>query len=75
MATTTIAELSIADFKNLIRETVNETIVDFFSDPDEGLVLKEEVAEYIHASIKKLNTENLETTSAEDVAKNLGLEW
>ncbi len=75
MATTTIAELSIADFKNLIRETVNETIIEFFSDPDEGLMLREEVAEYIHTSIKKLNTGNLETTSAEDVAKNLGLEW
>ena len=50
MAYTTVSELSIADFKNLIRETVNETITEFFSDPDEGLVLREEVAEYIHAS-------------------------
>jgi len=75
MAYTTVADLSIIDFKNLIRETVNETITEFFSDPDESLILREEVAEYIHASIKKLNDGNLETTSAEDVAKNLGLEW
>ena len=75
MAYTRVAELSITDFKNLIRETVNETIIEFFSDPDEGLMLREEVAEYLHTSIEKLNTGNLETTSAEEVAKNLGLEW
>ncbi len=75
MAYTTVAELSIADFKNLIRETVNETILEFFSDPDEGLMLKEDIAEYLTTSIKTLKAEKLETTSAEDVAKNLGLKW
>ena len=75
MAHTTVAELSITDFKNLIRETVNETIIEFFPDPDEGLILKEEIAEYLTSSIKTLKTGKLETTSAEEVAKNLGLEW
>ena len=75
MAYTTVAELSIADFKNLIRETVNETILEFFSDPDEGLMLKEDIAEYLTTSIKTLKAGKLETTSAEDVAKNLGLKW
>ena len=75
MAPTTIAELSITEFKKLIRETVNETIIEFFSDPDEGLMLKEEIAEYLTSSIKALKAGKLETTSAEEVAKNLGLEW
>ena len=75
MATTTIAELSITEFKNLIRETINETIIEFFSDPDEGLILKEDIAEYLISSIKALKAGKLETTSAREVAKNLGLEW
>ena len=75
MTYTMVAELSIIEFKNLIRETVNEAIVDIFSDPDEGLMLKEEVAEYVHASIKSIKIGELETSPVEEVAKNLGLEW
>ncbi len=44
MAYATIEELSITNFKNLIRETINETIAEFFSNLDDGLILKEKAA-------------------------------
>lgn len=43
MTHTMISELSIVEFKELIRETVNEAIQDALFDPDEGLILREEV--------------------------------
>lgn len=75
MTHTMISELSIVEFKELIRETVNEAIQDALFDPDEGLILREEVAQYIIKTRKAFKAGELETTPMEEVAKELGLEW
>ncbi len=51
MSKTKIAELSIPEFKNLLQETINETFIDFFSDPDDGLELREDIAQYKGCSV------------------------
>lgn len=66
-----ISDLTVDEFRNLIREVVTETLLDLFDDPDEGLELQEEVADRLRQSI----TATLETHPAQDVAEKLGLEW
>lgn len=38
-----ISDMTLDEFKALIRETVQETLEEFFVDPDEGLEVREEV--------------------------------
>lgn len=40
-----IAELTVVEFKNLVREAVTESFADLLGDPDEGLVLRDGFAE------------------------------
>ena len=40
MPPTRVADLTVDEFKDLIRETVKQTIVEMVSDPDEGLQLR-----------------------------------
>lgn len=39
------AELTVVEFKNLVREAVTESFADLLGDPDEGLVLRDGFAE------------------------------
>lgn len=75
MTVTTIAELTIPEFKNLMRETFNELLLELYQDPDEGLELREEFAKRLSESARKLNAGELKTSSGEEVAQRLGLEW
>lgn len=75
MSYTTVSELSVDEFKNLIREVVEQTIADMITDPDEGLDLRDNVKDILRASINSFQFEELETLPAEQVAANLGLEW
>ncbi|MHB8628304.1 MAG: hypothetical protein ACYDBJ_16810 [Aggregatilineales bacterium] len=73
MDTQRIADLTISDFKTLIRETLyevlNEINWDNF-DPDEGLEFKPEVAEYLREGLRT----NRRGTPSADVIRELGLE-
>ena len=51
MSNTRIADLSVDEFKNLIREVVAETILDLLNDPDNGLELQESVVAQMQQSI------------------------
>lgn len=75
MSYTTISELSVDEFKSLIREGVEQTITDMIADPDEGLDLRDDVKDRLQASFNSYQSGELETFSAEQVAENLGLEW
>ena len=75
MTVSTIADLTIPEFKNLMRETFNEILIELYQDPDEGLELREEFAERLSETIRKLNAGELKTFSGEEVAQELGLEW
>ena len=67
---TKIKELSLQDLKSYIDETVDKRLEERFGDPDVGLDVKPEI-------IVKIRKSRLckETTSAQDVAKRLGLNW
>ena len=75
MPPTTISELSVDELKSLIREVVEQTIMDLFTDPDEGLNLREDVKDFLQASVKSVRSAEMTTISAQQVAEDLGLEW
>jgi hypothetical protein len=70
----TVADLTIDEFKSLVREVVAETMVELLHDPDEGLELREEIRVRLHQSLAAVQS-NGETRSAQEVAAKLGLEW
>ena len=74
MAYSNVADLTIDEFRNLIKEVVTQTILEIFGDPDEGLELREEIKERLHRSLTATQMRK-ETQPAQDVAAKLGLDW
>jgi hypothetical protein len=72
MAYSTVADLTMDEFKGLVKEVVSQTIFELLGDPDDGLELREEIQERLHRS---LAASSLKTKSAQEVAEKLGLEW
>ena len=64
-----VSDLSVEELKDLIKQTVQETIDDMLSDPDEGLELREEFV----AQLKKSLESDEKMIPLEEVAKKLGL--
>jgi hypothetical protein len=73
MAHATISDLSVDEFKKLIREVVIQTFTEMFGDPDEGLELTDEFKVELQRDLA--TDETGKTTPAHDVAKRLGLTW
>ncbi|MCB0191494.1 MAG: hypothetical protein KDJ65_06075 [Anaerolineae bacterium] len=71
MSYSNVADLTVDEFKNLIKEVVTQTLLELLGDPDEGLDLREEIKERLHRSLAT----NGETRSAQEVAAKLGLDW
>ncbi len=74
MAHLTVAELTVDELKALIRETVPQTLLEIFGDPDEGLELREEFKAQLQRSLEAVQAGG-ETIPAPDVAAKLGLNW
>ncbi len=72
MAYSSVADLTIDEFRGLVKEIVSQTILELLGDRDEGLALQDEIEERLRRS---LATPPTKTTSAQDVAAKLGLEW
>ncbi|MBA7696825.1 hypothetical protein ES703_105477 [subsurface metagenome] len=70
----TISELSRDELKRLIGEAVEEKLIEVLGDPDEGMILREEVQARLR---RTLAAECAEAGGVliEDVAARLGLEW
>lgn len=66
----TVADLTVAELKELIRETVVEVVFDLFIDPDEGLELREE---FIGEMEQRVGSDE-PTIPAEEVYRRLGLD-
>ena len=73
MLDTRVSDLTVAEFKALVREVVEETLVEILADPDEGLELTDEIKSALRHSLKSVK-ENAAVYNAEDVARRLGLE-
>ncbi len=74
MPSTRVADLTVDEFKVLIRETVKQTLMEMVNDPDEGLQLREEMKAALQRSVHETEA-GAETIPAERVAAKLGLEW
>ncbi len=74
MTALTVADLTVADLKNLIREVTTQTIMELLSDPDVGLELRDEFEDQLQRSLKTAPAGGI-TTPAQEVAQRLGLEW
>jgi len=55
MDKTTVAELSVAELRALIRNTIRETLEEYVTaiDPDAGLDFRPEVAEYLRGFLRE----------------------
>ena len=62
-----VSDLTVAEFKALVREVVEETLVEILADPDEGLELTDEIKTALRRSLKSVR-ENAAVYNAEDVA-------
>ena len=69
-----VADLSVDELKVVIQETVAQTLLEIFQDPDIGLELREDFAHNLQHSLETFQTK-AHTVSAEDVAAELGLDW
>lgn len=74
MAYSSVADLTIDEFKNLIKEIVTQTILEIFGDPDEGLELRDEIKDRLRRSLAATPVD-YEVRPAQEVAAKLGLEW
>lgn len=72
MTATRVADLTIDEFKALIRQTVYEVLDEFYDDddPDAGLEFKPEVAAYLRDAL----IADRPGIPAEEVARRLGIE-
>ena len=69
-----VADLTIDEFRNLVRAVVIQTLSEMLDDPDEGLELRDDFAEELQDSLAAVDTGG-KTVSAQKVAEKLGLTW
>lgn len=74
MAQVRIGDLTIDEFRELIREVVVQTLSEMLRDPDEGLELREDFAAELRRSLEAVEAGG-ETVPAQEVAERLGLTW
>ncbi len=72
MTQSKVADLTIDEFKKLVREVVLQTLSDMLNDPDEGLALREDFAEEIQRSLADLEAGS-KTRPAREAAERLGI--
>ena len=68
MPAQTVAELTIDEFRALIRETVAEVVAELLDDPDEGLEFSDEFV----AEMERRLASDRPTIPLSEVAKRLG---
>jgi hypothetical protein len=73
MAHSTIADLTVAELKGLIREVIIQTLAEMLGDPDEGLVLNDGFKLELQRALAADVTDK--TIPASDIAAELGLTW
>ena len=69
-----VADLTIDEFRDLIRAVVIQTLSEMLNDPDEGLELRDDFAEELLGSLAAVEAGD-KTVSAQKVAEKLGLTW
>jgi hypothetical protein len=70
----TISDLTVDEFRMLVREVVAEALAELFTDPDEGLELREEFEAELKLSAERRLVGKEETEPLADVLHELGLQ-
>lgn len=74
MIRSSVADLTVDEFKSLLREVVAQTILEALADPDEGLQLREDIKAQLQRSLAMVQAGG-ETIPAQQVAARPGLDW
>ena len=70
MTSPRIADLTVTEFKQLVRESVAQSMAAMLGDPDEGLSLRDDFAEELRRSLAEVDAGG-KTTSLADAAERL----
>ena len=70
MTSPRIADLTVTEFKQLVRESVAQSMAAVLGDPDEGLSLRDYFAEELRRSLAEVDAGG-KTTSLADAAERL----
>ncbi len=68
-----IKEMTTEQLQNLIRDTVDEILDEYFGDPDEGKEMKESFEQSL-LKIRRKRAEGRQTISESEVHKRYGIE-
>lgn len=71
---TRVTDMSVDELKVLIQETVKVAFTELFSDPDEGLELRDDLENALQLSLGNVNARE-ETLAVESASAKLGLIW
>ncbi len=69
-----VADLTIDEFRELVREIVIQTLFEMLGDPDQGLELREDLTEELRRSLGAVQAGG-KTVPVKEVAQRLGLTW
>ncbi|HEX6383451.1 MAG TPA: hypothetical protein VF177_02165 [Anaerolineae bacterium] len=75
MEKTKVADLTVDEFRDLVKEIVEQTMREMIEDPDEGLPLREDMEEALQRSLTAHRSGSLKTVPVQELADKLGLEW
>ncbi|MYD31539.1 MAG: hypothetical protein F4201_05180 [Nitrospira sp. SB0677_bin_15] len=65
-----IADLTVAEFKELLHETMAQSFAEMLGDPDEGLVLRGDFAEELRRSLAEVKADG-QMSSLSDIVNRL----
>ena len=65
-----VSDLTITEFKELVRETVAQSLAELLGDPDGGLVLRDDFSKALRRSLREVRDGGA-TRSLSDVADSL----
>jgi hypothetical protein len=74
MAYTSVADLTVDQFTDLVRKVIVQTLTEVLGDPDEGLELRHDMKVRIQQSVAAVKAGG-KLIPAEEVAARLGLTW
>ena len=74
MAPSEVADLSIGEFKKVVREIVIQTLLEVLGDPDEGLELRDDFAAELRRSLAAVEAGE-KTVPVQEIAARLRLTW
>jgi len=69
-----VKDLTVEELKQLIQETLTETLEVMLSDPDQGQEIKPTVKQELVKSLQRTQAGD-RGIAADEVAKKLGLDW